>query len=144
MVARRHARRVSQTAAAPAASLDDDLEPQPDYELTLTGMSCRRSARPAIGSSSTTRPAAGPCSASSIACRAERIDTQSTSFITRRTRNVLAPQWSPSGDAIVFGIGTFNAFFNGFNGVFLKPGDRAEGGAQIAIDQPGRHRISAS
>src|SRR6185503_415761 len=41
-----------------------------------------------------------------------------------KSRNVLAPQWSPNGDAIVFGIGVFNAFFNGFNGLFLKPGDR--------------------
>src|SRR5262249_23775226 len=51
-------------------------------------------------------------------------------------RNVLAPQWSPRGDAIVFGVGTFNAFFNGFNGLFLKPEDRAEGGAQIAMINP--------
>ena len=46
---------------------------------------------------------------------------------------MLAPQWSPRGDKIMFGIGVFNAFFNGFNGLFLKPGDRAEGGAQIAM-----------
>jgi Tol biopolymer transport system component len=53
-----------------------------------------------------------------------------------KTRNVLGPQWSPSGDAIVFGIGTYNAFFNGFHGVFLKPEDRVEGGAQIAMVKP--------
>jgi Tol biopolymer transport system component len=53
-----------------------------------------------------------------------------------KSRNVLAPQWSPNGDAIVFGIGVFNAFFNGFNGLFLKPGDRAENGAQIAMIHP--------
>src|SRR4030095_8883920 len=29
-----------------------------------------------------------------------------------------------------------NAFFNGFHGLFLKPGDRAEGGAQIAVIRP--------
>jgi TolB protein len=49
------------------------------------------------------------------------------------TRNVLGPQWSPRGDALVFGIGIFNAFFNGFHGLFLKPGDRTEGGAQVAM-----------
>src|SRR5207244_12996958 len=49
-----------------------------------------------------------------------------------KTRNVLAPQWSPSGDTIIFGVGVFNAFFNGFHGLFLKPEDRAEGGAQVA------------
>jgi Tol biopolymer transport system component len=50
-----------------------------------------------------------------------------------KTRNVLGPQWSPRGDTIIFGIGIFNAFFNGFHGLFLKPEDRAEGGAQIAM-----------
>ena len=48
-------------------------------------------------------------------------------------RNVLGPQWSPKGDRIIFGIGIFNAFFNGFHGLFLKPEDRVEGGAQVAI-----------
>ncbi|PYQ70085.1 MAG: hypothetical protein DMG01_28065 [Acidobacteria bacterium] len=52
------------------------------------------------------------------------------------TRNVLGPQWSPSGDKIIFGIGTYNAFFNGFHGLFLKPDDRVEGGAQIGIVNP--------
>jgi TolB protein len=51
-------------------------------------------------------------------------------------RNVLAPQWSPRGDTIIFGVGVFNAFFNGFNGRFLKVGERAEGGAQIAVVHP--------
>ena len=48
-------------------------------------------------------------------------------------RNVLGPQWSPNGDRIIFGIGVFNAFFNGFHGLFLKSEDRVEGGAQVAI-----------
>jgi TolB protein len=51
-------------------------------------------------------------------------------------RNILAPQWSPGGDKIIFGIGVFNAFFNGFKGLFLKPEDRAEGGAQVAMVNP--------
>lgn len=49
------------------------------------------------------------------------------------SRNILAPQWSSDGKRIVFGIGTFNAFFNGFHGTFLKPGDRTDGGAQVAV-----------
>ena len=49
------------------------------------------------------------------------------------TRNILAPQWSPNGNRILFGIGVFDAFFNGFHGVFLNPEDRVEGGAQVAM-----------
>jgi TolB protein len=60
--------------------------------------------------------------------------TEATRVLFRdSTRNILAPQWSPNGQKIIFGIGAFNAFFNGFHGVFLKPGDRAEGGAQVAM-----------
>src|SRR5262249_5920480 len=51
-------------------------------------------------------------------------------------RNVLGPQWLPNGERIIFSIGVFNAFFNGFHGLFLKPEDRTEGGAQIAIVNP--------
>jgi TolB protein len=39
----------------------------------------------------------------------------------------------------------FNAFFNGFNGLFLKQEDRAEGGAQIAMinaDGSGFHELT--
>lgn len=49
------------------------------------------------------------------------------------SRNILGPQWSPDGQRIIFGLGVFNAFFNGFQGLFLKPADRTEGGAQVAI-----------
>ncbi len=51
-------------------------------------------------------------------------------------RNVLGPQWSPNGDRIIFGIGSFAAFFNGFHSQFLKPEDRVEGGAQVAMVNP--------
>jgi TolB protein len=50
-----------------------------------------------------------------------------------RTRNVLVGGWSPDGGRIVFSIGAFAAFFDGFHSHFLKPGDRVEGGAQVAI-----------
>jgi TolB protein len=62
-----------------------------------------------------------------------------------KNRNVLAPQWSPGGDAIIFGIGTFNLFFNGFHGLVLKPEDRTENGAQIAMIKPdgtGFHEVT--
>ncbi len=62
------------------------------------------------------------------------VGSDSTQVVYRdTTRNVLGPQWSPNGERIIFGIGTFNAFFNGFNGLFLKPEDRVEGGAQVAM-----------
>jgi TolB protein len=50
-----------------------------------------------------------------------------------KTRNVLAPQWSPSGDRIIFSVGEFPAFFDGFHKLFLKSGDRVESGAHVAI-----------
>jgi Tol biopolymer transport system component len=50
-----------------------------------------------------------------------------------KKRNVLAPQWSPDGDRIIFSVGEFPAFFDGFHRLFLKPGDRVESGAQIAM-----------
>jgi Tol biopolymer transport system component len=83
----------------------------------------------------TTRPAPGTVLAAGLGIAATGNDAY-TLIYQDKTRNVLAPQWSPSGDAIVFGIGVFNAFFNGFHGLFLKPGDRAEGGAQIAMIRP--------
>src|SRR6185312_10811906 len=49
-----------------------------------------------------------------------------------KSRNVLAPQWSPGGDRVIFSIGEFAAFFDGFHKLFLKSGDRVESGAQIA------------
>ncbi len=56
-------------------------------------------------------------------------------------RNVLGPQWSPGGDAIIFGVGTYQAFFNGFVSRITSREQRVEGGAQIAHDQAGRHRL---
>ncbi|HXA67252.1 MAG TPA: hypothetical protein VNV82_18990 [Bryobacteraceae bacterium] len=50
-----------------------------------------------------------------------------------KNRNVLAGAWSPEGDRIVFGVGGFAAFFDGFHSLFLKPVDRVEDGAQVAI-----------
>ncbi len=58
---------------------------------------------------------------------------QSKMLYQEKNRGVLAPQWSPAGDKIVFGIGPFGAFFHAFNELFLKPADRIDGGGQIAI-----------
>jgi TolB protein len=58
---------------------------------------------------------------------------RSTVVFHEERRSVLGPQWSPRGDAIIFGIGHFGAFFNGFHDLFLSKPDRVDGGAQIAI-----------
>ena len=81
------------------------------------------------------RPVAGTVFGASVVVGVTGTDT-TTVIYQDKSRNILAPQWSPSGDRIIFGIGAFNAFFNGFQGLFLKPEDRTEGGAQIAIVNP--------
>jgi TolB protein len=59
-----------------------------------------------------------------------------TTIFHEPTRSVLGLQWSAKGDAIVFGIGPFGAFFNGFHNLFLGKADRVDGGAQIAMIKP--------
>jgi TolB protein len=63
-----------------------------------------------------------------------------------KTRNAFVGGWSPRGDKVVFALGAFAAFFDGFHSEFLKPGDRVEGGAQIAIinaDGSGFHELTS-
>jgi Tol biopolymer transport system component len=50
-----------------------------------------------------------------------------------KDRNVLAGAWSPDGNRIIFGVGGFAAFFDAFHSLFLKPVDRVEDGAQVAM-----------
>jgi Tol biopolymer transport system component len=106
----------------------------PKYELTLTGI------LPSFAPSGdrfvyTTRPAPGSVLGASLAVATPGTDKADIVFKDEK-RNVLAPQWSPQGDRVIFGLGVFNLFFNGFNGLLLKPGDRTEGGAQIAVVNP--------
>jgi TolB protein len=56
-----------------------------------------------------------------------------TPLFHEKERSVLGPQWSVKGDQIIFGIGHFGAFFNGFHDLFLGKPDRVDGGAQIAL-----------
>jgi len=105
----------------------------PAFELTMTGI------LPSFNPTGdrfvfTGRPTAGVLG-SSVNVGTPGSDKFDVVFMDPK-RNVLAPQWSPRGDRIVFGVGVFNAFYNGFNGLFLKPEDRVEGGAQIAVMQP--------
>jgi Tol biopolymer transport system component len=59
-----------------------------------------------------------------------------TTIYKDNTRNVLGPQWSPTGDRILFGVGTFQVFFNGFANRIMTHDQRVEGGAQLAIINP--------
>jgi TolB protein len=120
---------------APPTTWKRTFSRNPDYELTLTrgqpsfnpsGDRFVMIARP---------PGTTGVVGTGVAIATAGADTSDVIY-QDETRNVLAPQWSPHGDAILFGIGNFNAFFNGFHGLFLKPGDRAEGGAQVAIIRP--------
>jgi Tol biopolymer transport system component len=101
----------------------------PSYELTLTG------GGPAFSPAGDRFAFVGPAQNAKGAGVAVATVGSTTSEVIYRDpeRNVLGPQWSAGGDRIIFGIGVFNAFFNGFHGLFLKPADRVEGGAQVAI-----------
>jgi Tol biopolymer transport system component len=58
---------------------------------------------------------------------------------------IIAPQWSPSGDAVIFGIGKFAAFLDFAIGA-KKPVDPVNGGAQVAVinaDGSGLRKITS-
>ena len=105
-----------------------------NYELSLTGTYL-----PAFNPSgdrfvTNSRPSSNPFGASLF------VTTTSTGQAVvvhqEKNRNVLAAEWSPRGDKIIFSIGAFGAFFDGFHEVFVKPAERVEGGAQVAIINP--------
>jgi Tol biopolymer transport system component len=107
---------------------------QPDFRLALTSI------MPAFGRDGdrfvvTARPPAGAILGSGIGIATPGSNTVKIVY-QDPTRNVLGPAWAPNGEHIVFAVGAFNAFYNGFNSLFLKPGDRSERGAQIAIIKP--------
>jgi TolB protein len=62
----------------------------------------------------------------------ETATNRSSVVFHQEGRSVLGALWSPRGDTIMFGIGRFGAFFNGFHDLFLNKPDRVDGGAQIA------------
>ena len=133
VVAERRAGGLSQAHGVPAKALGQDVEPPSAVRadahkrwsiVQSDGRPLRvRRARP-----KTRRAPASP----SRTWAARR--RKSSTAIPRATCS--GPQWSPNGERIIFGIGVFNAFFNGFHGLFLKPEDRAEGGAQVAMVNP--------
>jgi len=51
----------------------------------------------------------------------------------REGKHALAPQWSPKGDVVAFGLGTFTLFTGGLTPQITKPEDRVDGGGQVAV-----------
>ncbi len=100
----------------------------PNYELSLSGL------LPVFSPSgkqflTTARP-----SGSVASLKLNTLETgQSEVLYQDKTRNAFVGGWSPRGDKVVFSLGGFAAFFDGFHSQFFKPGDRVEGGAQIAM-----------
>lgn len=106
----------------------------PEFDLALTSIMPsfgREGGRFVVAG----RPPAGSIFGSSVAIATPDSNTPRIVFQDMK-RNVMGPQWAPNGEKIIFAVGAFNAFYNGFNGLFLKQGDRAEGGAQIATINP--------
>jgi len=104
------------------------------YEMTLTGI------MPSFEPSGQRFVFAGGTVAGTVFGASVNLGTTGTGTVSvvyqDKTRNIMGPSWSPSGDKIMFGIGGYNAFYNGFHGLFLKQEDRTEGGAQIAVVNP--------
>ena len=106
----------------------------PAFDLMLTGI------QPSYAPSGDRfvfagRPAPGAVLGSSV--QVARTGTNESAIIFQDPKtNIMGPSWSPSGDRIMFGIGTYAAFYDGFHSRFLKSGDRVDGGAQIAMVRP--------
>lgn len=102
----------------------------PAYDLRLGGM------QPSFSPSGDRYAAAdyvpSPVGGNTLSIVNAATNTASPLF-HEKERSVLGPQWSVKGDQIIFGIGHFGAFFNGFHDLFLGKPDRVDGGAQIAM-----------
>jgi TolB protein len=129
--------------AAPPTNWLKTFSRNPQFDLTLSGI------LPSFNATGdkfviTGRPVAPPLGATLQIVNA---GTNKADVIYHdEKRNVMAPSWTPSGDKILFGIGVYNLFFNGFNGLVLKSEDRIEGGAQIAmvnVDGTGFHEVTS-
>jgi TolB protein len=72
--------------------------------------------------------------ASTSAITVTTVATSASRVVYRdKVNNALAGSWSPDGRRILFGVGGFSAFFDGFHSEFLKPDDRINGGAKVAL-----------
>jgi len=102
----------------------------PEYDLRLGGM--QPSFSPSGGQYAAADYVPTPAGGNTLSI----VDTATNTprpLYHEKERSVLGPQWSVKGDQIIFGIGHFGAFFNGFHDLFLGKPDRVDGGAQIAM-----------
>ena len=100
----------------------------PHYELFQTGL------QPAFSPSGNEFVTVAPAEKLGAALSVTTVSSGISKVVYQdKSRNVLAGAWSPDGTRIVFGIGGFAAFFDGFRSLFLRPIDRVEDGAQVAI-----------
>jgi TolB protein len=106
----------------------------PGYDLSLAGTYLPAFNPAGDRFATNSRPSANPVGAALLITDAATGQVETVH--QEKDRNVLAPAWSPRGDKLVFSIGAFGAFFDGFHEVFLKSADRVEGGAQVAIINP--------
>ena len=118
-------------------ALEKAFTANPNYDVSLTGTYIPAFSPAGDRLATNSRPSPKPFGASLMVTDVATGHVET--IYQDKDRNVLAAQWSPQGNKIIFSIGAFRAFFQGFHEVFLKPADRVEGGAQIAIiDADGR------
>ena len=116
----------------PATPLREAFSRNSNYELQIASGGTHPSFNPSGTQFVTTGFPNGRASLSAITVTT--LATGVSQVVYRdKTRNALAGSWSPDGRKIIFGIGGFAAFFDGFHSEFLKPGDRIEGGARVAL-----------
>ena len=113
---------------APRPAWRSSFSRNPHYELFQTGL------QPAFSPSGNEFVTVAPAGKLGAALSVTTVSSGISKVVYQdKSRNVLAGAWSPDGSRIVFGIGGFAAFFDGFRSLFLKPIDRVEDGAQVAI-----------
>ena len=116
---------------APPVPIRKSFSSNPHYQLSLLG-----TILPAFsptGDQFVTNSRAGTNNLGASLVVTNTTTGTSKTIHEEKTRNVLAPQWSPRGDKIIFSVGEFPAFFDGFHKLFLKSSDRVESGAHIAM-----------
>ncbi len=116
--------------SSPRRAMRKTFSRDSSYELSLTGI------LPAFSPSGRELVTVGAASANprGSSLSVTTLETGRSRIVYEdKTRNVLVGGWSPDGGRIIFAIGGFPAFFDGFNSHFLKTGDRVDAGAQVAI-----------